>query len=107
MTSGKLTILFVALWLGLSQIAAVQAQDADALLDLLVRKKLISPKEAEEVRAEMKSAKPKTEGKAATAPAGSGAAASSTTFTESSKTAPILSSVDKWKLSTPIIELEL
>ena len=32
---------------------AVRAQDAGALLDLLVRKKIISDQEAEEVRAEL------------------------------------------------------
>ena len=51
-------------------------QDAGALLDLLVRKKIITDQEAEEVRAELTK-------DAATAPAG------------------------KWKLSTPITELEL
>src|SRR5437773_6732758 len=53
-----------------------RAQDAGALLDLLVRKKLITDQEAEEVRAEL------TKESTAT-PAG------------------------KWKLSTPITELEL
>src|SRR2546421_7456358 len=52
------------------------AQDAGALLDLLVRKKLITDQEAEEVRAELTK--------------------------ESATTA-----AGKWKLSTPITELEL
>jgi hypothetical protein len=52
------------------------AQDAGALLDLLVRKKLITDQEAEEVRAELTNESTST-------PAG------------------------KWKLSTPITELEL
>src|SRR6266699_2734617 len=55
---------------------SIRAQDAGALLDLLVRKKLITDQEAEEVRAEL------TKESTAT-PAG------------------------KWKLSTPITELEL
>ena len=52
------------------------AQDAGALLDLLVRKKLITDQEAEEVRAEL---------------------------TKESAT----TSAGKWKLSTPVTELEL
>ena len=56
--------------------AAVRAQDNSALLDLLVRKKLITAQEAEEVRAEL---------------------------TKDSAT----SSAGKWKLSTPVTELEL
>lgn len=54
----------------------LRAQDAGALLDLLVRKKLITDQEAEEVRAELTK-------ETASTPAG------------------------KWKLSTPITELEL
>jgi len=55
---------------------AARAQDAGALLDLLVRKKIITDQEAEEVRADL------TKEAAAT-------------------------SAGKWKLSTPITELEL
>ncbi len=55
---------------------AIRAQDNGALLDLLVRKKLITAQEAEEVRAEL------TKESAAT-------------------------SAGKWKLSTPVTELEL
>jgi hypothetical protein len=55
---------------------AARAQDAGALLDLLVRKKIITDQEAEEVRAEL--TKPVAE-----------------------------TSAGKWKLSTPITELEL
>src|SRR5207237_10186315 len=55
---------------------AARAQDAGALLDLLVRKKIINDQEAEEVRAEL------TKEAAAT-------------------------SAGKWKLSTPITDLEL
>src|SRR6266550_9020769 len=53
-----------------------RAQDAGALLDLLVRKKIITDQEAEEVRAEL---------------------------TKETAT----TSAGKWKLSTPITELEL
>jgi hypothetical protein len=55
---------------------SIHAQDAGALLDLLVRKKIITDQEAEEVRAELTK--------------------------ESAST-----SAGKWKLSTPITELEL
>ena len=55
---------------------AARAQDAGALLDLLVRKKIITDQEAEEVRAEL---------------------------TKETAT----TSAGKWKLSTPITELEL
>lgn len=54
----------------------VRGQDAGALLDLLVRKKIITDQEAEEVRAEL--------------------------VKESASTA-----AGKWKLSTPITEIEL
>src|SRR5438874_8113388 len=53
-----------------------RAQDAGALLDLLVKKKLITDQEAEEVRTEL--------------------------VKESTSTA-----AGKWKLSTPITEIEL
>jgi hypothetical protein len=55
---------------------AVHGQDSNALLDLLVRKKLITEKEANQVRSEL------------------------------SKDTKV-TSADKWKLSTPITELEL
>ena len=55
---------------------AARAQDAGALLDLLVRKKLITDQEAEEVRAELTKETATTSG-------------------------------GKWKLSTPITEVEL
>src|SRR5438270_601535 len=55
---------------------SIRAQDAGALLDLLVRKKLITDQEAEGVRAEL---------------------------TKESTSTP----AGKWKLSTPITELEL
>jgi hypothetical protein len=54
----------------------IRAQEAGALLDLLVRKKLITDQEAEEVRAEL---------------------------TKESTSTP----AGKWKLSTPITEIEL
>jgi hypothetical protein len=59
-----------------SQVSWLYAQDAGPVLDLLVRKKLITDQEAEEVRAEL-----------------------TKQFSETSS--------GKWKLSTPINELEL
>jgi hypothetical protein len=78
--------------------ASSKAQDAGALLDLLVRKKLITAQDAAEVRAEMaREAKAKEKAKSA-----------STMTDTSSSPAPIASSsAEKWKLSTPITELEL
>ena len=57
------------------------AQDANALLDLLVKKKILTEKEAQSVRADLSKGSP-----------------------------PVTASVnsgDKWKLSTPITEIEL
>jgi hypothetical protein len=71
----------------------VHAQDADALLNLLVRKKLITAKDAAEVRAEM-AKKSKTN-----------SALQPITASEAGPVAT--SSSEKWKLSTPITELEL
>src|SRR6266550_2563640 len=71
----KVILAAAALCVALGGTAA-RAQDAGALLDLLVRKKLITDQEAEEVRAEL--------------------------IKESTST-----SAGKWKLSTPITELEL
>ena len=71
----KLMFAAVAFCFAFTGIAA-RAQDAGALLDLLVRKKLITDQEAEEVRAEL------TKEAAST-------------------------SAGKWKLSTPINEIEL
>src|SRR5437879_4090902 len=66
--------LVVGLLFSLTSIA--RAQDAGALLDLLVKKKLINDQEAEEVRAELTKQTSETSG-------------------------------GKWKLSTPITEIEL
>jgi len=71
----KLIFAAVAFCFAFTGIAA-RAQDAGALLDLLVRKRLITDQEAEEVRSEL--------------------------VKESASTA-----AGKWKLSTPITELEL
>jgi Putative porin len=71
----KLVFIAVALGVALGPTIS-KAQDAGALLDLLVRKKLITDQEAEEVRAELTK-------DAATTSAG------------------------KWKLSTPLTEIEL
>src|ERR1700758_4694867 len=74
-----LTIAFAAFLLGS---AAARAQDASALLDLLVKKKIITKAEAESLRAEAAKEGPKP-------------------------VEPTVNSGDKWKLSTPITELEL
>ena len=71
----KLMFAAIAFCFAFAVIAA-RAQDAGALLDLLVKKKLITDQEAEEVRGEL------TKEAAAT-------------------------SAGKWKLSTPITEIEL
>ena len=75
MLKKKLTFAIIAFCFAFTGVAA-RAQDAGALLDLLVRKKVISDQEAEEVRAELSK-------EAASTAAG------------------------KWKLSTPINEIEL
>jgi hypothetical protein len=72
----KLLVLVAALSFATGTMSILPAQDAGALLDLLVRKKLITDQEAEEVRAELIK-------ESTTTPAG------------------------KWKLSSPITELEL
>jgi hypothetical protein len=71
----KLTLAAIAFCFAFAGIAA-RAQDAGALLDLLVKKKLITDQEAEEVRGEL--------------------------VKQSAET-----SAGKWKLSTPITEIEL
>jgi Putative porin len=71
----KLTLAAVAVCFALGGTAA-RGQDAGALLDLLVKKRLITDQEAEEVRTEL--------------------------VKESAET-----SAGKWKLSTPITEIEL
>jgi hypothetical protein len=60
----------------------LHAQDANALLDLLVKKKIITEKEAESVRADLSKGGPPP-------------------------VTPTVNSGDKWKLSTPLTELEL
>src|SRR5262249_18576651 len=71
----KLALAAVALFFALGWTVA-REQDAVALLDLLVKKRLITDQEAEEVRGEL--------------------------IKESAET-----SAGKWKLSTPITEIEL
>src|SRR5262252_7862190 len=76
MLARKLVLIAVATGFVFGTTSVLHAQDAGALLDLLVRKKIITDQDAEEVRAEL------TKEAAATA-------------------------AGKWKLSTPINELEL
>ena len=69
-----------------------RAQDASALLDLLVKKKIVTEKEAQSLRADL--AKRSSASKSGTPPT---TAASIAT----------INSGDKWKLSTPLTEIEL
>jgi hypothetical protein len=72
----KLALVAIILSFVVAPISKLCAQDAGALLDLLVKKKLITDQEAEEVRSELTKQVSETSG-------------------------------GKWKLSTPITELEL
>lgn len=70
----------------------VHAQDASALLDLLVKKKIVTAKEAEALRAEV--AKGQSNG-------------ASHGGTTGAPIAATVNSGDKWKLSAPLTEIEL
>jgi Putative porin len=72
----KIALIAITLCFTVAPMSMLRAQDAGALLDLLVKKKLISDQEAEEVRAELTKQVSETSG-------------------------------GKWKLSTPITEIEL
>src|SRR5436853_2356272 len=76
MLTKKFVLIAVILSSLLAPMSILRAQDAGALLDLLVKKKLITDQEAEEVRAELTKQVSETSG-------------------------------GKWKLSTPITELEI
>src|SRR5213592_1218722 len=76
MLTKKFVLIAVIFSFLVAPMSVARAQDAGALLDLLVKKKLITDQEAEEVRAELTK--------------------------ESTSTA-----AGKWKLSTPITEIEL
>jgi hypothetical protein len=76
MLTKKFVLIAVILSSLLAPMSMLRAQDAGALLDLLVKKKLITDQEAEEVRAELTKETATTSG-------------------------------GKWKLSTPITEIEL
>src|SRR6202171_6274480 len=76
MFTKRFLVIALAMSFALSTMSILRAQDAGALLDLLVKKRLITDQEAEEVRAELTK--------------------------EVSST-----SAGKWKLSSPITELEL
>ena len=90
----------------LSPSVSVFAQEDSALLNLLVKKKLISEKEAAEVRAELKK-----EAASRPAPPAEGPTRMQRTYdgkTYVEKEVPIEKPpADKWKLSTPITEIEL
>src|SRR5215831_4960866 len=76
MLTRKLALVAVVVSFVVAPMSKLRAQDAGALLDLLVKKKIITDQEAEEVRAELSKQVSET-------------------------------SAGKWKLSTPITELEL
>src|SRR5256885_10775512 len=76
MLTKKFVLIAVIFSFLVAPMSMLRAQDAGALLDLLVRKKLINDQEAEEVRAELTKEVTTTSG-------------------------------GKWKLSSPITELEL
>src|SRR6202040_1353035 len=76
MLTKKFVLIAVIFSFLVAPMSMLRAQDAGALLDLLVRKKLITDQEAEEVRAELTKESATTSG-------------------------------GKWKLRTPITELEL
>ena len=76
MLTKKLALIVITLCFFAAPMSILRAQDAGALLDLLVKKRLISDQEAEEVRAELTKQTSETSG-------------------------------GKWKLSTPITEIEL
>jgi Putative porin len=76
MLTKKIALIAVIAGFLVAPTSMLRAQDAGALLDLLVKKKLISDQEAEEVRAELTKQVSETSG-------------------------------GKWKLSTPITELEI
>jgi hypothetical protein len=69
----------------------------EALLELLVKKKLITPQDAAAVRSELKK-----ESKSSSSASAGSSSATSTAEVPVTKTA-----AEKWKLSTPITELEL
>jgi len=76
MLTKKIALIAILVSFALVPISKLRAQDAGALLDLLVKKRLITDQEAEEVRAELTKQVSETSG-------------------------------GKWKLSTPITEIEL
>lgn len=76
MLTKKFALIVITLSFLIAPITKLRAQDAGALLDLMVKKKLITDQEAEEVRAELTKQVSETSG-------------------------------GKWKLSTPITEIEL
>src|SRR5438477_9883162 len=76
MLTKKFVLIAVIFSFFVAPMSRLRAQDAGALLDLLVKKRLITDQEAEEVRAEL---------------------------TKETAT----TSAGKWKLSTPITEIEI
>ncbi|HWY39663.1 MAG TPA: hypothetical protein VNX27_02605 [Chthoniobacterales bacterium] len=85
---------------------AIRPQDNGALLDLLVRKKLITEKEAAEVRAEFKKQAATNPAVPVDQPRKTQERYDGKTYTETSVPTE-KDPATKWKLSAPITELEL
>jgi hypothetical protein len=106
MLTKKFALIAITLSFILAPLSMLRAQEAGALLDLLVKKKLITAKEAEEVRAELKKEAAKNPPSPAEGPTKMQKTYDGKTYVE--KEVPIeKTAADKWKLSTPITEIEL
>ncbi|HLW34775.1 MAG TPA: putative porin [Chthoniobacterales bacterium] len=102
----KKIALITVLAVFLSPSGLIFGQDDSALLNLLVKKKIITEKEATEVRAELKK-----EAASRPAPPAEGPTRMQKTYdgkTYVEKEVPVeKTAAEKWKLSTPITEIEL
>ncbi|HST31441.1 MAG TPA: putative porin [Chthoniobacterales bacterium] len=102
----KFALIAITLSLVIAPMTKLRAQEAGALLDLLVKKKLITAKEAENVRAELKKEAAKNPPSPAEGPMKMQKTYDGKTYVE--KEVPVeKTAADKWKLSTPITEIEL
>lgn len=106
MLTKKFALIAIILSFIAAPIAKSRAQEAGALLDLLVKKKLITAKEAEDVRAELKKQAAQNPASPAEGPTKMRKTYDGKTYVE--KEVPVeKTAADKWKLSTPITEIEL
>ena len=102
----KLALIAITVSFILAPVAKLPAQESGALLDLLVKKKLITAKEADEVRAELKKEEAKNPAPPAEGPRKIQKTYDGKTYVE--KEVPVeKTAADKWKLSTPLTEIEL